>query len=58
MLAQFLFLADSVDIEIPPMKVSGWVGYTILTAGVLLFVIVGFLIYGLLKKKRQPDDKD
>ena len=58
MLAQFLFLAGSVDIKIPPMKVSGWVGYAILTAAFLALAVVGILIYILLKKKKQPDDKD
>jgi hypothetical protein len=58
MLAHFSFLAASVDIEIPPLKVAGLVGYTILTAAVLVLVIVGFLIYSLLKRKRQQDDKD
>jgi|CZKV01.1.fsa_nt_gi multidrug transporter EmrE-like cation transporter len=53
MLAHFSFLAASVDIKLPDGT-----GYAILTASVVTLAVVGILIYILLKKKRQPDDKD
>ena len=53
MIAHFSFLAASVAIKVPD-----WVGYTILTAAVVALAVVGILIYILLKKKKQPDDKD
>jgi len=53
MLAHFSFLAASVDIKLPDGT-----GYAILTAAVVALAVVGILIYILLKKKKQPDDKD
>jgi heme/copper-type cytochrome/quinol oxidase subunit 2 len=53
MLAHFAFLAASVDIKLPDGA-----GYAILTAAVVALAVVGILIYILLKKKKQPDDKD
>jgi heme/copper-type cytochrome/quinol oxidase subunit 2 len=53
MLAHFSFLAASVDITLPDGA-----GYAILTAAVVTLAVVGIFIYILLKKKKQPDDKD
>jgi multidrug transporter EmrE-like cation transporter len=53
MLAHFSFLAASFD-----MKLPDGTGYAILTAAVVALAIVGILIYILLKKKKQPDEKD
>jgi hypothetical protein len=51
--SHFLFLADSVDIKLPDGA-----GYAILAAAVVALAVVGILIYSLLKRKKQPDDKD
>jgi hypothetical protein len=51
MSAHFSFLAGSIDIKLP-IEVPNWVGYTILTAGVLIFATVGVLIYRVFKRKR------
>jgi heme/copper-type cytochrome/quinol oxidase subunit 2 len=53
MSSHFSFLAGSVDIKLPDGA-----GYAILTAAVVALVVFGILIYVLLKKKKQPDDKD
>jgi hypothetical protein len=53
MSSHFLFLAGSVDIKLPDGA-----GYVILTAAVVALAVVGILIYSLLKRKKQPDDKD
>ena len=52
MLAHFSFLAASVDIELPDWLIA------MLAGAVLVLVIVGLVIYILLKKKRQPDGKN